>query len=76
MDMSQSEGFGRRKGRSQGDWLTVRDVAGLLQVSPPTVRRWVRHHRVEGILVGGRAGYRIRRGDLEAFLRGAAARGS
>jgi excisionase family DNA binding protein len=76
MYMSQSEGLGGREGRSQGDWLTVRDVASLLQVSPPTVCRWVRHHRVDGILVGGRAGYRIRRVDLETFLRGATAGGS
>jgi excisionase family DNA binding protein len=74
-DMSQSEGLGKGNGRYRADWLTVRDVARLLQVSPATVRRWLRYRRLRGVLVGGRAGYRIRRADLETFLRVASAQG-
>ncbi len=48
--------------------LTVADVADLLQVDEQTVRRWIRAGRLVGHNFGGKAGYRIRRADLEAFL--------
>lgn len=72
-DMSQYEGLGKGNGSYRADWLTVHEVSHLLQVSPATVRRWLRYHRLNGVFVGGRAGYRIRRANLEAFLRAASA---
>ncbi len=48
--------------------LTVADVADLLQVDEQTVRRWIRAGRLVAHNFGGKAGYRIRRADLEAFL--------
>ena len=53
---------------SRPEWLTVRDVAGLLHVGEETVRRWVRKERVRAKFFGGRTGYRIGRADLEVFL--------
>ena len=53
---------------SRAEWLTVRDVAGLLHVGEDTVRRWIRGKRIEAKFFGGRTGYRIRNADLHVFL--------
>jgi len=53
---------------SRAEWLTVRDVAGLLHVGEDTVRRWIRAKRIEAKFFGGRTGYRIRNADLHVFL--------
>lgn len=50
------------------EWLTVYDVAHSLQVSPNTVRSWLRNHKLIGRFFGGRTGYRIRNADLERFI--------
>ena len=55
------------------DYLTVKEVAAMLQVSPETVRRLVRAGRlpVTSLAPGpvpGRGGYRIRRSDVVALL--------
>ena len=55
---------------SQDEWLTVHDVVRLLGVHEDTVRRWLRAGRLKGRNFGGKAGYRIRRADLDAFLFG------
>ena len=60
--------------RIRGTWLTVRDVAAVLHVSEDTVRRWIRSERMEAKFFGGRAGYRVRRADLQKFLRHSAER--
>ena len=50
------------------EWLTVSQVAEYLQVTEETVRRWIRRGDLPVLDLGGpRAGYRIRRDDLEAF---------
>ena len=55
---------------SHDEWLTVQDVVRLLGVHEDTVRRWLRSGQLKGRRLGGRAGYRIRRPDLDAFLLG------
>jgi excisionase family DNA binding protein len=50
-------------------FLTVAEVAARLRVNPETVRRWLRHGRLRGFLMGGdRAGYRIAESELQRFL--------
>jgi PAS domain S-box-containing protein/excisionase family DNA binding protein len=52
-----------------GQWLTVQDVAGLLQVRIETVRRWVRSGELPVLELGGpRSVYRIRPDDLDRFV--------
>jgi excisionase family DNA binding protein len=49
--------------------LTVADVAERLAVNPETVRRWLRAGRLKGFSLGSdKAGWRIREGDLAAFV--------
>src|SRR5919206_1902358 len=51
-------------------FLTVAEVAARLRVNPETVRRWLRHGRLRGVLMGGdRAGYRIAESEVQRFLR-------
>lgn len=53
----------------ENQWLNVHDVAELLQVTPETVRRWIRRRELPVLELGGpRAGYRIRREDLNHFI--------
>ncbi len=53
---------------SEERMLTVAEVAELLQVDEQTVRRWIRQGRLAAHSFGGKAGYRIQRGDLQDFL--------
>ena len=49
-------------------WLTVQEVAEFFRVNEETVRRWIRSGDLPVLELGGpRAGYRIRRSDLDAF---------
>ena len=50
------------------EWMTVKEVATELQVHEETVRRWIRDGELPVADLGGKAGYRIKRGDLDAFL--------
>lgn len=51
------------------EWLTADEVAKELRVHIETVRRWLRDGTLPAISLGSRkGGYRIRRGDLEAFI--------
>ena len=50
-------------------WLTVAEICERLRVHEETVRRWLRTGQLPGRAFGGRAGYRVRESDLEAFLR-------
>lgn len=54
----------------QGErWLTVPEVAELLDVQPETVRRWIRQGELAAAMPGGvRAGYRVDPAQLEAFI--------
>jgi excisionase family DNA binding protein len=49
-------------------YLTVSQVAELLQVNPETVRRWLRSGELAGISLGNKAGYRVAASDLRAFI--------
>ena len=49
-------------------WLTVEEIVDLLKVHEQTVRRWLRDGQLRGVLLGRKAGYRIRERDFEAFL--------
>jgi len=49
-------------------WLTVADVADQLQIDEQTVRRWIRAGKLIARNLGGKAGYRIRPNDLQAYM--------
>ncbi len=49
-------------------WLTVADIAAQMQVDEQTVRRWIRGGRLLARQLGGKAGYRVRPTDLQAFF--------
>jgi len=52
----------------QGEvWLTPRQVADRLSVSPRTVERWVAHNGLPAFELGGRT-TRIRLSDLDAWI--------
>jgi excisionase family DNA binding protein len=51
------------------EWLTVQEVATYLRMNPATIRKWLREGRLRGISFGGPAGWRIRREELERFIR-------
>jgi len=53
----------------EGDLLTVKQVAAFLDVSEPTVRRWINKGDLPANHVGPRHLLRVRRADLEKFLR-------
>lgn len=48
--------------------MTVREVAARLNVTPMTVRRWLKAGSLNGIQCDDRAGCRIRERDLTTFL--------
>jgi len=48
--------------------LTVAEVAKYFRVDPESVRRWLREGKILGINLGRAPGWRIRLGDLEAFI--------
>ena len=55
----------------QREWLTVEQVADLLQVAQETVRRWIRGGELPVLDLGGpKTGYRIRRAELDRFIAG------
>ena len=51
------------------EWLFVKDVANELKVNPERVRGWIRRKELLAYRIGGKE-YRIKRGDLNAFLQG------
>ncbi|MBV9170090.1 MAG: helix-turn-helix domain-containing protein [Chloroflexi bacterium] len=51
--------------------LTVDQVARQLQLHPATVRRWIKTGKLHGISLGSdRAGWRIRRSEVQALIQG------
>jgi excisionase family DNA binding protein len=54
---------------SEREWWKVDQVADELQVTKETVRRWIRAGTLPAMSLGStKAGYRIARADLEAFV--------
>lgn len=54
---------------TDSQWLNVQDVAEMFQIKDETVRRWIRRRELPVLELGGpRAGYRIRREDLDHFI--------
>ncbi len=49
--------------------LTVQQICDQLQVSDQTVRRWIKGRQLPAMNLGGKAGYRVKSTDLEAFLK-------
>jgi excisionase family DNA binding protein len=58
------------KGRPVNDreWITVAEAAAILSVHPQTVRLWLRSGQLPGTLLSRKAGYRIKRADVEHIL--------
>jgi excisionase family DNA binding protein len=48
--------------------LTTKQVADELQVNKETVLRWLRRGELDGVDMGHRIGYRVRRSDMERFI--------
>jgi excisionase family DNA binding protein len=48
--------------------MTVPEVAEYFRVEPESVRRWLREGKLLGINLGRGPGWRIRVGDLQAFI--------
>ncbi len=53
--------------------LTPEDAAALLQVSPGTVRKWLRRGTLKGIKVGNGKLWRISATTIDEFVRAASA---
>jgi len=49
-------------------WYTVEDLAALLEIHAQTVRRWLKQGDLHGVLLGRKAGWRIRASEVERFL--------
>jgi excisionase family DNA binding protein len=54
---------------SKDELLDVGTVAEELGIHIETVRKWIREKQLKALNLGRRGGYRIRRSDLEEFLR-------
>jgi excisionase family DNA binding protein len=54
---------------SKDELLDVETVAEELGVHRETVRKWIREKQLNAVNLGRRGGYRIRRSDLNEFLR-------
>ena len=49
-------------------WYTVEEIVDLLKVHEQTVRRWIKEGQLPAVILGRKAGYRIRASELEGFL--------
>jgi excisionase family DNA binding protein len=54
---------------NKDELLDVEAVAGELGVHIETIRKWIREKQLNAVNLGRRGGYRIRRSDLDEFLR-------
>ena len=52
---------------SGGNMFTVEEVAALVRLAPITIRRAIRAGALRAANGGGKSGYRITRGDIEAW---------
>jgi excisionase family DNA binding protein len=48
--------------------LTVKEVAGLLNIHPNTLRRWSEQGRIVTYKINSRGDRRFKRSDIEKFL--------
>jgi excisionase family DNA binding protein len=55
---------------SQDQWLTVEQIATRMQVTPETVRRWLRSRKLRGVRLSDKAGWRVRASDLDRYIVG------
>jgi excisionase family DNA binding protein len=55
--------------RERSELLHVKQAARELDVHESTIRRAIRSGELPAVTLGSHGRYRIRRGDLEAFLR-------
>lgn len=51
------------------EWLTLDEIADVLRVHQPTVRKWARQGTIPAAKFGGV--YRVSRADFDAFVRAA-----
>ncbi len=51
-------------------FLTVADIAGHIGAHEQTVRGWIHSGELKASRFGTRIGWRVRRADYDAFLRG------
>ncbi len=58
---------GSGSGNEPPEFLTVAEVAALLRMPEPTIRRMLKDGRLPGIYGGTRGGWRIRRADLATW---------
>jgi len=49
-------------------WYTVEEIVDTLRVHEQTVRRWLKQGELHGVLLGRKAGWRIRASEFERFL--------
>jgi excisionase family DNA binding protein len=49
-------------------WVDVQAIVSRLGVHEQTVRRWIKRGELPAIMFGRRSGYRVREGDLQAFI--------
>lgn len=54
--------------REDDQLLTVPEVSAYLRVGQESTRRWLREGKLDGISLGRKSGWRIRRGDLARFI--------
>jgi excisionase family DNA binding protein len=54
---------------AESDLMTVAEVAAELRVDQETVRRWLRDGKLRGSNLKGAGGWRIRRAEVQRFLR-------
>jgi len=47
---------------------TIEEIVDMLKVHEQTVRRWLKNEELHGVLLGRKAGWRIRSSELERFL--------
>lgn len=52
---------------SQGEWLSVEEVARRLKMDDETVRKWIRRKQLKAYKFG--RDYRVRLNDFEKFIR-------
>jgi len=50
------------------EWLTVEQIATRMQVTPETVRRWLRRRELRGVRLSDKAGWRIQGAELDRYL--------
>jgi excisionase family DNA binding protein len=56
-------------------FLTATEVATLLKVHPETVKNWLRSGELSGVVLSDRAGWRVRRDDVDRFIEARRERG-